>query len=106
VEEFPASRARLAIYRAGSDSVELIAGTAPESKYTRMVEAGRGGLNHICLLVEDIEAALAELKDKKVPLLDTTPRRGHGGSLIAFIDPVATDNCLVELAQMPETTAE
>ncbi|MBO9353409.1 methylmalonyl-CoA epimerase [Bordetella petrii] len=104
-EEFPASMARLSIYRAGNDAVELISGTAPESRYSRMIEEGRGGLNHICLLVEDIEAALAELKEKNVPLLDAEPRKGHGGSLIAFIDPAATDNCLVELAQMPGGTA-
>ncbi len=105
MEDSPAALARLSIFRAGNDKVELISGTAPESKYSRMVADGKGGLHHICLIVEDIEAALAELKAKNVPLLDQTPRRGHGGSLIAFIDPVATDRCLVELAQMSATPA-
>jgi methylmalonyl-CoA/ethylmalonyl-CoA epimerase len=67
-----------------------------------MVAEGKGGLNHICFEVEDIDAALAELKAKGVPLLDQVPRIGHAGAKIAFIDPAATENCLIELAELPE----
>ena len=44
---------------------------------------------------------LAELKAKGIPLLDETPRSGHAGCRIAFIDPQATENCLIELAELP-----
>jgi len=81
--------------------VELIAGTTPDSKQSRMVAEGRGGLNHICLEVENIDEALAELKAKCIPLLDQVPRIGHAGCRIAFIDPSATENCLIELAELP-----
>jgi methylmalonyl-CoA/ethylmalonyl-CoA epimerase len=30
-----------------------------------------------------------------------TPRIGHGGARIAFIDPSATGNVLIELAELP-----
>jgi methylmalonyl-CoA/ethylmalonyl-CoA epimerase len=59
-------------------------------------------LNHICFEVENIDEALAELKAKGIPLLDTEPRIGHAGSRIAFIDPKATENCLIELAELPQ----
>ena len=30
-----------------------------------------------------------------------TPRIGHGGARIAFLDPASTGNVLVELAELP-----
>ena len=30
-----------------------------------------------------------------------SPRIGHGGARIAFIDPTATGNVLIELAELP-----
>ena len=91
----------VALYPVGESMVELIAGTTPDSKHARMVDAGKGGLNHICFEVENIDEALAELKAKGIPLIDEVPRNGHAGCRIAFIDPSATENCLIELAQLP-----
>jgi hypothetical protein len=34
-------------------------------------------------------------------LIDPVPRIGHAGCRIAFIDPAATENCLIELAELP-----
>ena len=92
---------RRALYPIGESMVELLAGTTPDSKYARVVAEGKGGLNHICFEVEDIDEALAELKTKGVPLLDPVARIGHAGCRIAFIDPAATENCLIELAELP-----
>lgn len=93
---------RLALYPVGESMVELIAGTTPDSKHQRMVAEGKGGLNHICFEVEDIDEALAELKQKGIPLIDQVPRIGHAGCRIAFLDPAATENCLIELAELPK----
>jgi len=101
VEENPERPVKLALYPVGESMVELISGTTPESRHARMVAEGKGGLNHICFEVENIDEALTELKAKGVPLLDQTPRLGHAGCRIAFIDPSATENCLIELAELP-----
>jgi len=50
-------------------------------------------------MVEDIEAALEELKAKDVKLIDQVPRIGAGGKKIAFLHPKATGGVLVELCQ-------
>jgi len=106
-EEMPGRPVKLAFYPVGESMVELIAGTRPDSKHAKMVAEGKGGINHICFEVEDIDAALAELKGKGIPLLDEVPRVGHGGARIAFLDPSATENCLIELAELPaESLAE
>lgn len=101
VEDIDGKPVRVALYPLGASTVELIAGTTPESKHARMAAEGRGGLNHICFEVENIDDALAELKAKGVPLLGDVPRNGHAGSRIVFIDPSATENCLIELAELP-----
>ena len=93
---------KLALYPIGESMIELIAGKDPDGKHQRMVAAGKGGLNHICFEVEDIDEALAELTAKGIPLLDKVPRIGHAGCRIAFLDPSATENCLIELAELPE----
>ena len=101
VEDIKSMPVRLALYPVGESMVELIAGTTPDSKHAKLVAEGKGGLNHICFEVEDIDAALAELKAKGIPLLDPVPRIGHAGCRIAFLDPSATENCLIELAELP-----
>lgn len=93
---------KLGLYPVGESMVELISGIGPDSRHAKMMAEGKGGINHICFEVENIEEALAELKAKGVPLLDQTPRIGHAGCKIAFLDPKGTDGCLIELAQLPE----
>ncbi len=103
VEHLPQYAVRLAMHPVGDTMVELLAGTAPDSKFARLVAQGREGLNHICFEVEDIDGALEELRSKGVALLDQVARAGHGGSRIAFLDPAATGNVLIELAELPRT---
>jgi len=93
--------ARLAMLPIGETYLELLQSNNPDSAVTRWIDAKGTGLFHICFEVEDIDAALAELKQKGVKLRDETPRPGHGGSRIAFIDPAATGNVLIELAELP-----
>ena len=82
---------RLAMLPVGETYIELLQGPRVPGP----------GLFHICFEVEDIDGALAELKAKGVKLRDETPRIGHGGSRIAFLDPASTGNVLIELAQLP-----
>ncbi len=66
-----------------------------------LAEKGEG-YYHICFEVEDIDAAVAEMKTKNVKLLNEEPMGGHGGSRIVFLNPESTGNFLIELAHLPE----
>jgi methylmalonyl-CoA/ethylmalonyl-CoA epimerase len=101
VEQIPGRTNKLALYPVGESMVELLAGTTADNKFTLMCDEGKAGIHHLCFEVEDIDAALAELKAKGVPLLDDVPRIGHAGCRIAFLDPAGTEGCLIELAQLP-----
>jgi methylmalonyl-CoA epimerase len=92
---------RLAMLPVGETYLELLEGQGPQSGVTKWIGEKGPGLFHICFEVEDIDAALAELKAKGVTLRDETPRTGHGGSRIAFLDPASTGNVLIELAELP-----
>jgi methylmalonyl-CoA/ethylmalonyl-CoA epimerase len=91
---------RLAMLPVGETYIELLEGQGPASGVTKWIGEKGPGLFHICFEVEDIDEALAELKQKGVKLRDETPRIGHGGARIAFLDPSATGNVLIELAEL------
>ena len=81
--------------------IELLAATAQDSPITKFIEknGGRGGIQHIALRVDNLEAALADLKEKGVRLIDEKPRKGAGGAKIAFVHPKASHGVLLELCQ-------
>jgi methylmalonyl-CoA epimerase len=89
---------RAAFLPVGESRLELLEPTDPDSVIARFLQK-RSGLHHVCVLVEDIEAALAELKQKGVELLDQQPRPGAGGSRVAFIHPRSAGGVLLELKQ-------
>ncbi len=83
----------------GESEVELLESTEPDGPISKFIEKKGKGIHHIAFRVEDIDQALAELKEKGVQLIDETPRKGAGGARIAFLHPKATGGVLVELCQ-------
>ena len=81
--------------------IELLAATADDSPIAKFIEknGGRGGIQHIALRVDNLEEALADLKEKGVRLIDEKPRKGAGGAKIAFVHPKASHGVLLELCQ-------
>jgi methylmalonyl-CoA/ethylmalonyl-CoA epimerase len=83
----------------GDSEVELLESTSPEGPIAKFIEKNGEGIQHVALRVDNIEAALADLKAKGVRLIDEVPRYGAGGASIAFIHPKATGGILLELSQ-------
>jgi len=83
----------------GDSEVELLESTSPEGPIAKFIEKNGEGIQHIALKVDNIEAALTDLKAKGVRLIDETPRYGAGGASIAFIHPKATGGILLELSE-------
>lgn len=88
-----------AFFPVGESEVELLESTAPDGPIAKYMEKKGAGIQHIAFRVADIEAALAELKEKGVQLIDEKPRKGAGGAKIAFLHPKATGGVLVELCE-------
>jgi methylmalonyl-CoA/ethylmalonyl-CoA epimerase len=87
------------LFDIGDSHVELIAPLAPETAVARFLEKRGPGLHHVAYRVDDIEAALADLTESGVRLLDATPRIGIRGSRVAFLHPASTGGVLTELVQ-------
>src|SRR3974377_577582 len=75
-EHLPQYHTRLAMYPVGQTYLELLESDSPQSETSEWIKARGEGLFHICLEVDDIEDALAELKQKGVALIDD--KRGTG----------------------------
>ncbi len=98
-EEVASQRVRAHFLQAGDVTLELLEATADESPIARFVAKRGPGLHHIALRVEDIVAALADLRSRGVRLIDEAPRAGAHGALVAFLHPSSTHGVLVELTQ-------
>ena len=96
----PTEQVKAVFLPVGESHLELLEPTDPTSVIAKFLE-GRKGLHHLCVLVDDIEAALAELKARGVQLLDEAPRIGAGGCRVAFVHPRSVAGVLLELKQDP-----
>jgi methylmalonyl-CoA/ethylmalonyl-CoA epimerase len=99
-EEVASQRVRAHFIPAGAAALELLEATADDSPIAKYVAKRGPGLHHITLRVDDIAAALAQLKARGVRLIDEAPRPGAHGSLVAFIHPASAHGVLVELKQV------
>jgi len=98
-EEVPEQKVRVAMLPIGESRIELLEATSDDSPITRFLEKRGPGIHHIAVRVDDIQAALADLKLKGARLIDQEPRQGAGGCLVAFVHPSSTGGVLLELVQ-------
>lgn len=96
--DVPSEKVKAAFLPVGESQLELLEPTDPTSVIARFLEK-RSGLHHVCVLVEDLDEALAEMKIRGVPLLDETPRIGAGGCRVAFVHPKGASGVLLELKE-------
>ena len=99
IEQVTEQKVRTAFLPVDGTEIELLEPTSADSSVARFIEKHGEGLHHIAIRVDDIEAALAEMKAKGIQLIDETPRIGAGGTRIAFVHPKATHGVLLELCE-------
>lgn len=101
IKEVPTEQVRIAFLPMGGpggSEIELIEPTNPDSSLARFLEKRGEGLHHICLEVNDIDAALADMQAKGAPVLDKQPRLAAEGRAI-FLHPKGTNGVLLELVE-------
>jgi len=98
VAEVPDQQVRVAFLRLGESNIELVQPISDNSGIAKYLEKRGEGIHHICIEVEDIEAALSRLRDHGVQLIDQQPRQGVHGR-VAFIHPKGTHGVLLELIE-------
>jgi methylmalonyl-CoA/ethylmalonyl-CoA epimerase len=99
VEEVAEQKVRVAFLPIGEAEIELLESTSPDGPVAKYIEKNGEGIQHVALRVDNLEAALAEMKAKGVRLIDEKPRYGAGGAKIAFVHPRSTGGVLLELSE-------
>jgi methylmalonyl-CoA/ethylmalonyl-CoA epimerase len=100
-DEVPEQGVKVGFLPLGETRLELLEPTGPASPIARHLEKRGSGLHHICLRVDDIRQAMADLADRGYRLLSNEPQPGAHGCLVCFVHPRSTGGVLLELSQPP-----
>ena len=86
-----------ALLRVGDGRVELLAALGEETPVGKFLTKRGPGMHHVAYEVADVRAAIGELADQGVELVDEEPRQGLFGLEVAFLHPDAVGGVLSEL---------
>ena len=92
-------KVRVAVFRLGDSRLELLESTAADSPIGRFISKRGPGIHHLALAVPNLDAALRDLADTGIRLIDREPRVGAGNECIAFLHPSSTSGVLIELVE-------
>jgi len=101
IEEVKDQKVKTAFFRIGQTKIELLESTDPEGPVGKFIEKKGQGVHHIAFAVDDLAAALPELEEKGIRLIDKNPRKGAEGLNIGFLHPKSTFGVLTELCEDP-----
>jgi methylmalonyl-CoA/ethylmalonyl-CoA epimerase len=96
-EDVPDQKVRVVILAVGEIHVELLQPTSPDSPIAKYLEKKGSGIHHIAYEVDDIKEAIAYFTEKKIQMIDKSPRSGAHDKQIAFVHPKSTCGVLTEL---------
>ncbi len=92
-------KVKVAFLPTGDSELELLESTSEDGPIARYIAKNGEGIQHIALGVENIEEAIAYMKEKGMRMIDEKPRYGAGGAKIAFVHPKSSGSILLELTE-------
>ncbi|MBE9506488.1 MAG: methylmalonyl-CoA epimerase [Chloroflexi bacterium] len=95
--EVPEEGVEIAFLPAGEGEIELLQPLDEESGVARFLKKRGEGLHHVCLAVEDVEAAMERLQATGAQLLSEKPRVNVHGTRYVFVHPKSAHGVLLEL---------
>lgn len=81
----------------GDAAIELVEPTDPDSGIARFLAKNGPGIHHLCLEVDDLDAAIARMREHGVSLTSEEPYVNAAGRRLIFIHPRSANGVLVEL---------
>ena len=100
IEEVRSQGVRVAFLPAGPVRVEILESLASDGVIAKFIGRRGEGLHHLAFAVPDIRAEMQRLQDEGLELLDSEPRPGAHGRLVAFVQPRSAHGVLLELVQV------
>ncbi|XP_008056819.1 methylmalonyl-CoA epimerase, mitochondrial [Carlito syrichta] len=84
----------------GNTKIELLHPLGDDSPIAGFLQKNKaGGMHHICIEVDNINAALMDLKERKIRCLSKEAKIGAHGKPVIFLHPQDCGGVLVELEQ-------
>jgi methylmalonyl-CoA epimerase len=99
-EVVPSENLKITFLDGANSRVEILEPLPGDSAVARFLEKRGEGLHHVCFVVSDVAATLAQLADAGYQLVDEHPRPGRHGELLAFVHPKTAHGVLIELYQI------
>jgi methylmalonyl-CoA epimerase len=99
--EVPEEGVEIAFLPAGEGEIELLRPLDEASGVAHFLEKRGEGLHHVCLAVDDIDAAVERLRAAGARLLSKEPRVNAHGTRYVFVHPRSANGVLLELYEMP-----
>lgn len=101
-EENPGENVQIAFLPVGESEIELLEPIELDSSLGQALEKRGPGIHHVCVEVDDLDAAIARLKDNGVRLINDTPKVREEGTRYVFVHPRSALGVLVELYELPK----
>jgi len=96
----PEEGVEIAVLPTGESEIELLQPLSAEGGVAAFLEKRGEGLHHVCLRVDDIEAAMARLSAAGAQLLSEEPRVNVHGTRYVFVHPRTAHGVLLELYEV------
>ena len=106
VEVVPEQGVKVGFLPLGEVEIEFLEPLSAESAVARFLEKRGEGLHHICLAVEDLEAAIPPLRAAGARFLSDEPRVSASGARYIFIHPQSANGVLLELYEVKMTVGD
>lgn len=98
-EEVESEGVLTSFFQTGTNKIELLMATNPESPIAKFLEKKGEGIHHIAFDVDDIVAEIERLKSEGFVLINEVPKKGADNKWVVFLHPKNTSGVLVELCQ-------
>ena len=98
-EEVESEGVLTSFFQTGTNKIELLMATNPESPIAKFLEKKGEGIHHIAFDVDDIIAEIERLKSEGFVLINEVPKKGADNKLVVFLHPKNINGVLVELCQ-------
>ena len=97
IREFPEKKMKCAVVEVNGVSLEFLQDKSDDGFLGRFNREKGDAIHHFCLLSDNIEEDVEELKQRGVDMMDQKPKIGLRGKKIAMTTPRALNGITIEL---------
>ena len=99
ISEFPEKRMKCAVVEVNGIALEFLQDNSENGFLGRYAAEKGNAIHHFCLLSDNIDADVEDLKKRGVEMRDPQPRTGLRGKKIAMTMPSALNGITIEISE-------